>query len=143
MQCSNCTLESTTYFSDFTCNFSYPSAKIALISTALLYLLYSPRMLLQRKLPNQFLQHLCLPWCIPLLSFSPFYSIKYKLLLSPSGCSLVMPTILISYFLYDNSHFQNSSQCQPSISTCQIFKQAENVLFLLLGRNPQESGLQN
>lgn len=110
-------------------------------SLIILYLLYSPRMLLQRKLPNQFLQRLCLPWCIPLLVVSPFYSIKYKLLLQ--GCSLFIPTFFISYFLYDNSHFQISSQCQPSINTCQIFKRAENVLFSLLGRNPLESNLQN
>ena len=144
-QGSSCTLKSKTHFPDFRYNFSYPPEKTAQTSTVSLLCISSIQLeccCKENYLINFFNISVSLgvfPCCLFPLSIASNTSCSLHL----QGCSLVIPTFFISYFLYDNSYFQISSQCQPSINTCQIFRQAGNVLFLLLGRNPPESNLPN
>lgn len=145
MQDSKGTLKNKNHFPDFRWNFSYPSAKIALSSTVWLFhisFIHLECCCKENYLINFFNISVSLgafPCCLFPLSIASNTSCSTHL----QGCSLVISTLFIPDFLYDNCHFQISSQCQPSINTCKIFKQGENVLFLLLEINPPESNLQH
>lgn len=117
-------------FPDSRCHFSYPSAKITLISTALLIHIAFIHLesCCKGNYPINFFNISisldALPCCLFPLRIASNTSCSFHL----QGCSLVIPLLFISYFLYDKS--QISPQCQPSINTCQIFKEAEKCSFL-------------
>lgn len=134
--------EPKTYFPHLGCNSFYSCAKILTSRVLLIYIyfIHIERCCKENYLINFFkisVSFGAFPCCLFPLSVASNRSSSFQ------GWSLVIPSLSTSYFLRDNSYFQISSRYQLTINTCQIFKQVENVLFLQLGRNPQQINLLN